>query len=71
MTGPYDTVIGQTKEDIIKRFLTSMPVKFQVAENDVIVHGVVIEVDDKTGRAQRIARIQKKFVSETAIVKKS
>ena len=28
MTGPYDSVIGQGKEDIIKRFLTSMPVKF-------------------------------------------
>ena len=71
MTGPYDSVIGQGKEDIIKRFLTSMPVKFQVAENDVIVHGVVITVDDKTGRAQRIARVQKKFVSGEAISKKS
>ena len=69
MTGPYDSVIGQRKEDIIKRFLTSMPAKFQVAENDVIVHGVVIKVDDKTGRAQRIARVQKKFVSKEAISK--
>ena len=71
MTGPYDSVIGQRKEDIIKRFLTSMPAKFQVAENDVIVHGVVIKVDDKTGRAQRIARVQKKFVSKEAISKKA
>lgn len=71
MTGPYDSVIGQRKEDIIKRFLTSMPAKFQVAENDVIVHGVVINVDDKTGRAQRIARVQKKFVSREAISKKA
>ena len=71
MTGPYDSVIGQRKEDIIKRFLTSMPAKFQVAENDVIVHGVVIKVDDKTGRAQRIVRVQKKFVSAEAIAKKS
>lgn len=71
MTGPYDSVIGQRKEDIIKRFLTSMPAKFQVAENDVIVHGVVINVDDKTGRAQRIARVQEKFVSKEAISKKA
>lgn len=59
MTGPYDSVIGQTKEDIIKRFLTSMPVKFQVAENDVAVHGVVVKVDEKTGRAQEITRVQR------------
>ena len=58
MTGPYDSVIGQTKEDIIRRFLTSMPVKFQVAENDVIVHGVVVRVDEKTGRAREITRVQ-------------
>ncbi len=59
MTGPYDSVIGQAKEDIIKRFLTSMPVKFQVAENDVIVHGAVIKIDEKTGRAKEITRVQK------------
>ncbi len=71
MTGPYDSVIGQTKEDIIKRFLTSMPVKFQVAGNDVIVHGAVVKVDDKTGRAREITRVQKKAVSGEAVSKKS
>ncbi len=71
MTGPYDSVIGQNKEDIIKRFLTSMPAKFQVAENDVIVHGVVVKIDDKTGLAQKITRVQKKTASGGAISKKS
>lgn len=61
MTGPYDSVIGQMKEDIIKRFWMSMPVKFQVAKNDIKLMGAVIEVDDKTGRAQRITRIQRSF----------
>ncbi len=71
MTGPCDSVIGQRKEDIIKRFLTSMPAKFQVAEHDVVVHGVVISVDGKTGRAQKIARVQRKSVAEEAISKES
>jgi len=71
MTGPYDSVIGQNKEDIIKRFLTSMPAKFQVAENDVIVHGIVVQIDNKTGRAQKITRVQKRTVPEEAISKKS
>lgn len=61
MTGPYDSVIGQAKEDIIKRFLTSRPVKFQVAENDVIVHGALIKIDEKSGKAKKITRIQRHF----------
>lgn len=32
MSGPYDSVIGQSKERNLKRFLTSMPQKFEVAE---------------------------------------
>ena len=71
MTGPYDSVIGQGKEDIIKRFLTSMPVKFQVAENDVVVHGVVVKVDGTTGFAQKIARVQKESPPRKAISKKA
>ncbi len=60
MTGPYHSVIGQKKEYIIERFLTSMPNKFEVAAEDVIVCGAVIEVDEKTGLAKKITRIQKK-----------
>lgn len=58
MTGPYDSVIGQNKEKIIKRFLTSMPQKFEVAEADAKLCGVVISVDKKTGRASGISRLQ-------------
>ena len=63
MTGPYDSVIGQGKEDIIKRFLTSRPVKFQVAENDIVVHGAVINVDERLGTARNITRIQRAFAA--------
>ena len=61
MTGPYDSVIGQTKEDILKRFLTSMPIKFQVAKNDIKLCGIVVTVDEKTGKAKQIVRVQKSF----------
>ena len=53
MSGPYDSIIGQSKENIIERFLTSIPIKFHVAQNDVSVHGVVIELDEKTGKAKK------------------
>ena len=59
MTGPYDSVIGQNKDEIIERFLTSMPVKFHVAQHDVRLHGVVIEVDERTGKATNIVRLQR------------
>jgi len=61
MTGPYDSVIGQNKENIIKRFLTSMPIRFEVAKDDVQIHGVVIDVDESTGKARDIFRVQKKY----------
>lgn len=61
MTGPHDSVIGQNKEKIISRFLQSMPVRFEVAEKDVRLLGVVIKIDDQTGRATEIFRLQRKL----------
>ncbi len=59
MVGPYDSVIGQDKERIISRFLKCMPIKFQVAENDVKLCGVIVDIDDETGKANSIVRIQR------------
>jgi metallophosphoesterase (TIGR00282 family) len=55
---PYDSVIGQDKTKIINRFLTSMPYKFEVAQSPATVHGAIVNVDPKTGRAAGIKRIQ-------------
>ena len=59
MTGPYDSVIGQNTENIIQRFLTSLPLRFQVARGEVILHGIVVEISEKTGKAQHITRLQR------------
>ena len=58
MSGPYDSVIGQDKQKIINRFLTSMPHKFEVAQAIGTVHGVIVKVDPKTGKAEGISRLQ-------------
>jgi metallophosphoesterase (TIGR00282 family) len=58
MTGPYDSVIGQNKEKILKRFLTSLPQKFEVAEGDAKICGIIVSVDEKTGQARSISRLQ-------------
>ena len=62
MTGPYDSVIGQNKENIINRFLSSMPIRFNVASEDVKLCGAVIDIDGKTGRASQITRLQRPLI---------
>ncbi len=61
MTGPYDSVIGRRAEDVLTRFLSSIPVRFEVAEGDIQLHGALVEIDELTGRAITISRIQKKL----------
>jgi metallophosphoesterase (TIGR00282 family) len=61
MTGPYDSVIGRKKEKILERFLTGMPVRFELGTDDVQLNGVLLEVDESTGKALRITRVQRKL----------
>jgi metallophosphoesterase (TIGR00282 family) len=58
MCGPRDSVIGVKREQVLRRFLTQMPGRFEVADGAVLVQGVVIDVDDETGRASGIRRFQ-------------
>jgi len=61
MTGPFDSVIGRKKEQILTRFITQMPIKFEMAEGDIQLHGAIIDVDEKTGKANSIKRVQEKL----------
>ncbi|MGE5487226.1 MAG: TIGR00282 family metallophosphoesterase [bacterium] len=54
MTGPYDSVIGVETGIILRRFLTGLPVRMEPAKGRVELHSVVLEVDEKTGRAVSI-----------------
>lgn len=57
MTGPHDSVIGMQKEGVLQRFLEALPARFVVAENDIQMNTVLIEVDESTGRARSIERL--------------
>ncbi len=57
MTGPYESIIGVDKDIIIRRFLTQLPVRMEAARNGPELHGVVVEVDEATGRATAIRRV--------------
>ena len=61
MCGPRDSVIGVRREQVIRRLLTRMPVKFEVAGGPVLVQGVVIDIDAATGQAQSIRRLQELY----------
>ncbi|MBN1912770.1 MAG: TIGR00282 family metallophosphoesterase [Candidatus Omnitrophica bacterium] len=65
MSGPQDSVIGRRIEDVLERFLTSVPARFAVAEGNIQLHGVVLDIDEQTGKASSIVRIQRKLQSKT------
>ncbi len=58
MTGPYDSVIGVEKSQVLERFLTHRPVRFTPATGDARLAGVLIEASPATGRAEWIRRIE-------------
>jgi hypothetical protein len=62
MTGPFDSVIGRVKENIVQRFITQLPTRFEVADKGLEMHGVIIDIEPETGRARDIRRIQVKDV---------
>ncbi len=57
MTGPHDSIIGMEKEPSLARFLTAMPSKFEPATGNPRLNGVMVDADEKTGRAAGITRI--------------
>ena len=57
MTGSFDSVIGMGKEETIHRFLTQLPAKFEVGKKDIRLNAVVIGVDEVSGKALSIERV--------------
>ena len=57
MTGPKESVIGMNKDASIKRFLTSLPERYKIAENEAKLNGCIFEIDDETCRVTKIKRI--------------
>ncbi|HZT41044.1 MAG TPA: TIGR00282 family metallophosphoesterase [Chthonomonadaceae bacterium] len=58
MTGPIDSVIGMKRELILARFTSLLPVRFEVAEGEAQLCGVLVDVDKNTGHATSIQRLQ-------------
>lgn len=57
MTGPKNSVIGMDPTASIKRFVTSLPERYKLAEGDCILNGCIFETNDENCRVEKIIRI--------------
>jgi metallophosphoesterase (TIGR00282 family) len=62
MSGCFDSVIGTKKEISIRKFLTKMPVRFEPAEGPGGYGAVIVDIDEKSGKATSILRIREEVV---------
>ena len=58
MCGPLDSVIGIERELVIEGFLSQLPRRFEVAKQNVVLQGIILEVDESSGKALDIRRIR-------------
>jgi 2',3'-cyclic-nucleotide 2'-phosphodiesterase len=56
MTGPYESVIGVDRDIILRRFLTALPVRMEAARGGAELHGVIVQVDETSGKAISVRR---------------
>src|SRR6059036_1711919 len=66
MCGPVNSILGRAIDPIVRRFISNVPAIFPVAGGDVRLHGALIEIDETTGRAMRITRVDEPGLSEPA-----
>src|SRR2546430_355246 len=57
MCGPANSILGRAIDPIVDRFVSNLPALFPVAKGDVRLCGVVVSIDETTGRALRITRV--------------
>jgi metallophosphoesterase (TIGR00282 family) len=62
MVGPRDGCIGMDKDIVLRRFLTGVPNRFQVASGPVTFNSVVVTISSSTGRATSIQRVDREHV---------
>ena len=58
MCGPFDSVIGMEKEVVINGFISQLPRKFEVAQENAVLQGVIVDVDSQSGKAREIRRLR-------------
>lgn len=62
MTGPTRSVIGREVEPVLRKFITGMPSRLDVAKGPAALEGVIVDVDRSTLRAVRIVRVRENSI---------
>ena len=57
MTGPELSVLGVDKDIVITKFKKLIPVRFEESKESCFINGVVVDFDEKTGKANSIQRL--------------
>ena len=60
MTGPKKSVIGMDVGVSFKRFVTSLPERYKLADSEAMINGCVFKINDETNRTEEIIRINTK-----------
>ena len=58
MTGAKDSALGRDLASVTQMMLTGMPAKFEVARDDLMLEGVLVDVDERNGQARSIRRLR-------------
>jgi len=61
MTGPIDSVIGDDTDTVLRRFLTQIPHRIAVGKGSVLLNSVLVGIEEATGRAKNISRIDREI----------
>lgn len=61
MTGPYESVLGREIQPIIAKFLDGLPRKWPVAEGDIRLCGVLVEIDPESKIATKCERVERRL----------
>src|SRR5712692_3605824 len=66
MCGPVNSILGRAIDPIMNRLISNLPASFPVAAGEVRLRGALIEIDETTGRALQITRVDEQGPTESA-----
>jgi metallophosphoesterase (TIGR00282 family) len=62
MVGPWNSILGVDKEAVIKKFITGLPAKFNVAvDDDILFCAIILQIDPHSHQATQIIRVQEHY----------
>jgi calcineurin-like phosphoesterase len=67
MCGPVNSILGRAIDPIMNRFISNLPASFPVAGGEVRLRGALLEIEESTGRARRVTRVDEAGLTQTAL----